>query len=286
MVNREWVVEKVLMMLAATLVLGIVLILVLVTRQALPALTEAGPFNLFLSSEWNPGAGDFGILIFVFGTLATTLGGLFVGVPLGLGSAIYLAEMAPRRAGAVVARGIELLAGVPSIVLGWLGLTLLLPWLRQLTGTSGVGILAASLMLGIMIVPTIAAIAKDAIESVPASYRLASIGLGATRWQTIRRVTLPAARGGLLVAVILGMGRAIGETMVVALVIGTATAFPKSLTTPTHTLTTKMLMEMGEASGTHRSALFVMALVLLLISVVLIALVRRLARKTDGKVYV
>lgn len=277
--RTEWVVKKVLFILATTLVLGIALILALVIKQAIPAFTEAGPFNLFFSSGWNPDAGEFGILIFVFGTLATTIGGLIVGVPLGLGSAIYLAEMAPRRAGIVVTRGIELLAGVPSIVLGWLGLTMLLPWLRQLTRTSGSGILAASLLLGIMIVPTIATIAKDAIESVPASYRLASIGLGATRWQTIRHVTLPAARGGLMVAVILGMGRAIGETMVVALVIGTATAFPKSLTTPTHTLTTKMLMEMGEASGVHRSALFVMALVLLLISMLLILAVKRFSGK-------
>ena len=273
MIDREWVVKKVLWVLAMVVVVGILLIIGYVTRAALPAITKVGPFNL-LGTNWDPSTGHYGITIFIVGTLLTTLGGLVIGAPLGLVTAVFLTEMAPRRAGSIVTRGVELLAGIPSIVLGWLGLILLLPWIRKLTGTQGTGVLAASIILGIMIMPTITTIAKDALEAVPADYRLGSLGLGATRWQTTWRVTVPAARSGLMVAVVLGMGRAIGETMAVALVIGPATAFPRSLTTPTHTLTTKILMEMGESAGVQRSALFFMALVLLLIAIVLISLVR------------
>ena len=278
MIDREWVVKKVLWVLAMVVVVGILLIIGYVTRAALPAITKVGPFNL-LGTNWDPSTGHYGITIFIVGTLLTTLGGLVIGAPLGLVTAVFLTEMAPRRAGSIVTRGVELLAGIPSIVLGWLGLILLLPWIRKLTGTQGTGVLAASIILGIMIMPTITTIAKDALEAVPSDYRLGSLGLGATRWQTTWRVTVPAARSGLMVAVVLGMGRAIGETMAVALVIGPATAFPRSLTTPTHTLTTKILMEMGESSGVQRSALFFMALVLLLIAIVLISLVRLVSRK-------
>ncbi len=278
MIDREWVVKRVLWVLAMVVVVGILLIVGYVTQAALPAITKVGPFNL-LGTNWDPSSGHYGITIFIVGTLLTTLGGLLIGAPLGLVTAVFLTEIAPKRAASVVTRGVELLAGIPSIVLGWLGLILLLPWIRKLTGTQGTGILAASIILGIMIMPTITTIAKDALEAVPSDYRLGSLGLGATRWQTIWRVTVPAARGGLLVAVVLGMGRAVGETMAVALVIGPATAFPKSLTTPTHTLTTKILMEMGESAGVQRSALFFMALALLLIAVLLISLVRIASRK-------
>lgn len=282
MIDREWVVKKTLWVLAMVVVVGILLIIGYVTRAALPAVTKVGPFNL-LGTEWDPSTGHYGIMIFIVGTLMTTLGGLIIGAPLGLVTALFLTEIAPKRAASVVTRGVEVLAGIPSIVLGWLGLVILLPWIRKLTGTQGTGVLAASIILGIMIMPTITTIARDALEAVPADYRLGSLGLGATRWQTTWRVTVPAARSGLLVAVVLGMGRAIGETMAVALVIGPSTAFATSLTTPTHTLTTKILMEMGESAGVQRSALFFMALVLLLIAITLISLVRVVSRK---KVYV
>jgi phosphate transport system permease protein len=277
-IDREWVVKKILFVFAMMAVLGIVLILVMVTRQSIPALTKVGPFNLF-STNWNPKTGNYGITVFIVGTLLTTLGGLLIAVPLALGTALFLTQMAPRRIGTFVTRGVEILAGIPSIVIGWIGFTLLVPLLAALTRSAGTGILAASIILGIMSMPTITSIARDALETVPASYKQASIGLGATRWQTIWHVILPAAKPGLLVAVILGMGRAIGETIAVALVIGPASTFPKSLTTPTHTLTTKILMEMGESSGIQRSVLFAMALVLLLLSMAMILMVRLATHK-------
>lgn len=277
-IDREWVVKKILFVLAMMAVLGIVLILVMVTKESIPALTKVGPFNLF-STNWNPKTGNYGITVFIVGTLLTTLGGLLIAVPLALGTALFLTQMAPRRTGTFVTRGVEILAGIPSIVIGWIGFTLLVPLLAAITRSAGTGILAASIILGIMSMPTITSIARDALETVPASYKQASIGLGATRWQTIWHVILPAAKPGLLVAVILGMGRAIGETVAVALVIGPASTFPKSLTTPTHTLTTKILMEMGESSGLQRSVLFAMALVLLLLSMAMILAVRMATRK-------
>lgn len=277
-IDREWVVKKIFFVLAMMAVLGIVLIIAMVTKESIPALTKVGPFNLF-STNWNPKTGNYGITVFIVGTLLTTLGGLLIAVPLALGTALFLTQMAPRRIGTLVTRGVEILAGIPSIVIGWIGFTLLVPLLAALTRTAGTGILAASIILGIMSMPTITSIARDALETVPSSYKQASIGLGATRWQTIWHVVLPTAKPGLLVAVILGMGRAIGETVAVALVIGPASTFPKSLTTPTHTLTTKILMEMGESSGVQRSVLFAMALVLLLLSMAMILMVRLTTRK-------
>lgn len=278
-IGREWMVKKTMFVLAMMAVFGIALILVLVLKESIPALTKAGPFNLFFSTDWSPAEGHYGMLVFMVGTLLTTIGGLLLGVPVALGTAVFLTQIAPPRVGSAVSRGVELLAGIPSIVIGWLGFTLLVPLLGDLTGTAGNGVLAASIILGIMVMPTITTIASDALDAVPSAYKQASIGLGATRWQTTWRVVLPAAREGILVAVILGMGRAIGETVAVALVIGPASVLPKSLTTPTHTLTTKILMEMGEASGVHRSALFAMALLLLLISIALIATIRKFSQK-------
>lgn len=279
-ITKEWIIRKTLFVLAMMCVLGILLIVVMVTKEAIPAFTELGPFNLF-SPNWYPATGHYGMLVFIVGTLLTTIGAMIIGVPVALGTAIFLTQMAPPRTGSFVSRGIEILAGIPSIVIGWLGFTILVPFIGKITGTGGNGILVASIILGIMIIPTITTIARDAIESVPVAYKQASIGLGATRWQTIWRVILPAAKPGLIVAVVLGMGRAIGETVAVALVIGPASSFPTSLTTPTHTLTTKILTEMGESSGIQRSALFAMALVLLIISMGMIFAIRRFTTKKE-----
>jgi phosphate ABC transporter permease protein PstC len=275
--DRDWVARKVFFVAAMMTVLGILLIIVLVTKEAIPAIRKVGPVNLFFSTDWNPARGHYGMLVFAIGTILSTVGALIIGVPLAVGIALFVTQVAPKKAAALVTRGVELLAGIPSIVMGWLGFTLLVPWLAKLSHTGGAGLLAAAIVLAIMIMPTVCAIAIDALDTVPEGYKQSSIGLGATRWQTIRHVTLPAAKGGILVGVILGMGRAMGETMAVALVIGPASVFPSSLTTPTHTLTTKILTEMGESSGVQRSALFAMALLLLVIMVGLIVVIRKFA---------
>jgi len=275
--DRDWVARKVFFVAAMMTVLGILLIIALVTKEAIPAIRKVGPVNLFFSTDWNPAGGHYGMLVFAVGTVLSTIGALIVGVPLAVGIALFVTEVAPKKAAALVTRGVELLAGIPSIVMGWLGFTLLVPWIAKLSHTGGAGLLAAAIVLAIMIMPTVCAISIDALDTVPDGYKQSSIGLGATRWQTIRHVTMPAAKGGILVGVILGMGRAMGETMAVALVIGPASVFPSSLTTPTHTLTTKILTEMGEASGIQRSALFAMALLLLVIMVALVMVIRKFA---------
>jgi phosphate ABC transporter permease protein PstC len=269
-IDREWIVKRLFFVLASMTIFGILLIILMILKESIPALTKAGLFNL-LGQKWDPSTGHYGMLVFLVGTILTTVGGLIVGVPISLATAVFLAEMAPPGVGSFVSRSLEVLAGIPSIVIGWLGLTMLVPWIAKLT----------SIILGIMIMPTITTIAKDAIMAVPTGYKQGSIGLGATRWQTIRRVILPAAKPGIMVAIILGMGRALGETTAVALVIGPATAWPTSLWTPTHTLPSKILMEMGESSGTTRSALFFMALVLLLFSMALISIARAFTYKKE-----
>ncbi len=282
-ISREWLVRKTLMVTAMVVVVGLALVVFFMVKESLPAFRKAGPANLF-SATWNPREGRYGMLVFLVGTLTTTAGGLLLGTPLALSLALFLTQVAPRRSRGLFSRAVEVLAGVPSIVLGWLGFTMLVPWIRSVTGSSGSGILAASIILAVMVVPTITAISRDALEAVPSSYAQASLALGATRWQTIFRVILPAARHGILAAVILGMGRAVGETMAVAMVIGPASVFPTSLTSPTHTLTTKILMEMGESTGVQRSSLFAMGLVLLFLAMALVVLVRRVskARRYEG----
>jgi phosphate transport system permease protein len=274
----DWVARKVFFVAAMMVVLGILLIIVLVTKEAVPALTKIGPFKILFSSKWEPSKNQYGILVFIVGTLLTTLGALIIGVPLAIGIALFVTEVAPKKAAGVVSNAIELLAGVPSIVIGWLGLTALIPLLKSLTGkATAFGLLPASIVLAVMVIPTICAISVDAINSVPDAYKQGSVGLGATRWQTMRHVTLPAAKSGLVVATILGMGRAIGETVAVALVIGTANVFPTSLLSPTNTLTTKIFTDIQESSGIQHSVLFVMGVVLLLIAVGLILIVRKVA---------
>ncbi len=282
--GSEWIVRKTLFVFAMMTVLGIILVIFFVARESIPALSKVGWRNIFLSATWNPNvsnpsAGQYGLLVPLVGTLATTLGGIIIGGPLAIGTAIFLTEIAPPRAGGLVVRGIELLAGIPSVVFGWIGLVVLVPALASITHTQGYGILAASFILAIMIIPTVTTIAKDALQAVPDEYKQASLGMGATRWQTIYKVVLPAAKEGLLVALILGVGRAIGETMAVQLVIGNARQFPKSLTSVTSTLTSRIVTDMGESTGAFRSALFVQGLVLLVLAMIIILLIRFVTRK-------
>ncbi len=283
--GSEWIVRKTLFVFAMTTVLGIVLVIFFVAKEAIPALRSVGWSNIFLSATWNPNvsnpaAGQYGLLVPFVGSLATTLGGIIIGGPLAIGTAIFLTQIAPPRTGNMVVRAIELLAGIPSVVFGWMGLIILVPLLARVTQTQGYGILAASLILGIMIIPTVTTIAKDALEAVPEEYKQASIAMGATRWQTIYKVILPSAKEGLLVALILGIGRAIGETMAVQLVIGNARQFPNSLTSVTSTLTSRIVTDMGESTGAFRSALFVQGLVLLILAMAIILLIRLVTRKT------
>ena len=258
------IVERALLLLALSSVAVLASIAFFIVREGAPLIYRVGLSNFF-STDWHPTAGRFGILFMLVGSLAVTVGALALGVPLGISCAIVLGEMAPPRARRILKPAIEILAGIPSVVYGFMGIVVVLPWIREHLGGPGASGLAAAVILGIMILPTIIAISLDALEAVPMSYRDGSLAMGATEWQTVRRVVLPAARSGIVAAVILGTGRAVGETMAVVMVAGNAVQLPHSPLDPLRTLTANLALEMGYATGDHRAALFATGIVLFLI---------------------
>jgi phosphate transport system permease protein len=266
---RARLIEHALRLLALSAIGILGLIALFIIREGAPILYEVGPRAFLLGKEWQPLRGHFGILPMILGSGVITVGALAVGVPLSLACAIVLAELAPPRVRAVLKPTIELLAGIPSVVYGFMGVLLLVPWIRTHLGGPGASALAGSLILGIMTLPTIIGISIDALEAVPHSYRDASRALGATQWQTLRMVTLPAARSGIVAAIILGMGRAVGETMAVIMVAGNSVRIPGSMLQPVRTLTANIALEMSYAAGDHERALFATAIVLLCIVMIL-----------------
>jgi phosphate transport system permease protein len=247
------------------------LIFFFLLREGLPALGEVSFSNLF-SDRWYPIEEYFGILPLLTGSLMVTVGAALVAIPFGIGTAIYIAEIAPRWMREILKPLVELLGGLPSVVLGFLGILVLSPWLRVVLDLpTGLTALTGSLLLGGIAVPTVVSVAEDALDTVPRAYREGAWALGATRWQTIWRVTLPAARSGVLTGVMLGIGRAIGETITVMMVTGNAPVMALtlgSLFSPVRTMTATIAAEMGEvASGSvHYHTLFFIGMVLFLIS--------------------
>jgi phosphate transport system permease protein len=262
------VVERGLFLLATSSVVILALITIFIFREGSPLLFKVGPARFF-STEWHPTQGQYGIALMIVGTGVVTAGALLIGVPFGIACAIVLAEMAPARARAFLKPAIEILAGIPSVVYGFIGIVVLLPWIRTHLGGAGASALAGSIILGIMVLPTIIGISVDALQAVPRSYRDGALALGATEWQAIWRVVLPAARSGIVAAVILGMGRAVGETMAVIMVAGNSVQMPHSPLDSVRTLTANIALEMGYAAGDHRAALFATGIVLFVIIMIL-----------------
>jgi phosphate transport system permease protein len=254
---------------SAILFVGLIFIFLL--TEGLPTLREV-PFADLVGQRWYPIEAYFGLLPLLGGTLIVTLGAALLAMPIGIGTAIYVAEVAPRSLREVLKPFIEVMAGVPSVVLGFLGMVVLAPYLRVTFDLpTGLSALSGALLLAAISIPTIVSVAEDALDAVPRAYRDAALALGATRWQTIWRVTLPAARSGVLTAVMLGIGRAIGETMTVMMVTGNAAVVPKglgALFSPARTMTATIAAEMGEVAtgSTHYHVLFFIGIVLFLIS--------------------
>lgn len=274
---KEKVIEKLLLVTALSAIGVLALIIIFIFKEGSPIMVKVGIPHFILGEKWSPSKGIFGILPMIVGSIWVTVGALVVGLPLGLGCAIFLAEMAPARAGMVLKPAVELLAGIPSVVYGFIGLVVLVPFIRNVLGGPGFSVLASAIVLGIMILPTITSISFDALKAVPKAYRDGMLALGATRWQTIRMVLLPAAKPGIVAAVILGMGRAIGETMAVIMVAGNATIIPTSILAPVRTLTSNIALEMGYAAGDHRQALFATGVILFVIIAILNLLARWVA---------
>ncbi|MFN2528538.1 MAG: phosphate ABC transporter permease subunit PstC [Candidatus Baltobacteraceae bacterium] len=235
------------------------------------------PLAFLASPNFEPDSRAPGALVFIVGSLAVTLFAICFGGPFGIAVGIFFSQLAPPRLASVMKPTIEILVGIPSVVYGWLGLTLLAPLIRTHLGSqTGFGLLTAAIVLSIMILPTVISLSEDALRSVHVSLKEGSMALGATRWQTIFNVLLPAARSGLTVALILGIARAIGEALAVQMVIGNSAILPKGLLNPTATLTTEIVTDMGSAQqgSILQHSLFSMAFMLLLIAMALIVLVR------------
>lgn len=262
-------VERVLFLLALSSISSLVIITIFIFEEGLPLIMHTGFKDFIFSTHWAPTKGFFGIGAMIVSSLLVTLGAMVLGVPLGLACAIVLAEFSSERLRGLLKPTLELLAGIPSVVYGFLGVIWLVPLIRDHLGGPGLSLLAASVILGIMILPTVISISIDALTAVPDVYRDGSIALGATEWQTVRRVVLPAASSGIITAVILGMGRAIGETMAVIMVAGNAIKLPSSVLEPVRTLTSNIALELGYAAGRHREALFATGIVLFVIIMVL-----------------
>lgn len=282
---KDRIIEKALLLAALSAVGILALITIFIFREGLPVVFSKGPGEFLTGTVWQPSRGHFGLVPMIVGSAIVTFGALIIGVPLGLACAVVLAEMAPPRARMILKPTIELLAGIPSVVYGFIGMMILVPWIRNNPALGGTGssALAASIILGIMILPTIIGISIDAIEAVPRSYREGSRALGATEWQTITGVVIPAARSGIVAGVILGMGRAVGETMAVIMVAGNSVQIPDSILKPVRTLTANIALEMSYASGQHEQALFATAIVLFIIIMILNSLAGLARRKKKRK---
>ncbi len=272
----RWIAERavkwVLIALAFSALASLLLIAVFIFKEGVPFIVRVGLKDFLLSSEWDPQAGRFGVFAMIVASLCVTFGAMIVGAPLGVAGAIFLNEFVSRRITRIVKPAIELLAGIPSVVYGFIGVVAVAPLIREHLGGPGLSLLCASLILGVMVLPTIMSVAADAISSVPNSYREGALALGATRWQSVRMVILKAARSGIVAGVILGLGRAVGETMAVIMVAGNTVQVPGSVLDPVRTLTTNIALEMGHATGLHRQALFATGVVLFVVIMILNAL--------------
>lgn len=256
-------VAKVLFTAAAGVsILAVALICVFLFASGVPAIAEIGPLEFLAGTVWKPGNDIYGILPMILGSIYATLGALVIGVPIGLFCAVYLSRFASPRIKRLLTPGVELLAGIPSVIYGFFGLVVLVPLIRQVFHVQGMSLLAASVILGVMILPTIITVARNSLDAVPESYYEGALALGADHERSVFRVLVPAAGSGIMAGVVLGVGRAIGETMAVVMIAGNQVQIPNSLLDGVRTLTTNIVMEMGYAADLHRDALIATAVVL------------------------
>lgn len=259
---KETMMHVVFLLTACISILAVILICLFLFANGIPAMSEIGFLDFLCGTKWKPGQGLYGIFPMIIGSIYVTGGAIVVGVPIGLLCAIFLARFCPRRLYKVLKPAVDLLAGIPSIVYGFFGLVVLVPAMQNLFGGSGKNILTASVLLGIMILPTIISVSESALRSVDSSYYEGALALGATHERGVFQVILPAANSGVIAGVILGIGRAIGEAMAVSMVAGNQAILPESLFGGVRTLTANIVLEMGYAADLHREALIATAVVL------------------------
>lgn len=269
------------MVAAALSILAVALICVFLFANGIPAIGKIGVFDFLLGQKWKPGNNIYGIFPMIVGSIYVTAGAILIGVPLGILCAVFLAWFCPKNLYKIIKPAVELLAGIPSIVYGFFGLVVLVPIMQSLFGGSGKGILTASILLGIMILPTIIGVSESSIRAVPKAYYEGSLGLGATHERSVFFAVLPAAKQGILAGIILGVGRAIGETMAVVMVAGNQPVVPNSIFSGVRTMTANIVMEMGYAADLHREALLGTAVVLFIFILIINLCFSMLKRRAD-----
>ena len=272
--TREKVMQGVFTACACISILAVALICIFLFANGVPTIFEIGPLNFLLGTTWKPGNDIYGILPMILGSLYVTAGAIIVGVPVGLLTAVYMSKFASPRVNRVLLPAVQLLAGIPSVVYGFFGMVVLVPAVQAMVksdffkdvlgvkGGKGMSLFTAAVLLGIMILPTIITVSKASLDAVPASYYEGSLALGATHERSVFFAVLPAAKSGVMSAVILGIGRAIGETMAVVMVAGNQTWMPQGLFKGLRTMTSNIVIEMGYAAGLHREALIATGVVL------------------------
>ncbi len=259
---KEKTMEIIFLLAACVSILAVALICAFLFANGVPAMKEIGFADFLLGKEWRPGNDLYGIFPMIIGSIYVTTGAILIGVPVGLLTAVFMARYCPAGLYKVLKPGIELLAGIPSVVYGFFGMVVIVPFIRGYVGGNGSSILSASILLGLMILPTIISQSETSIRAVPESYYEGSLALGATHERSVFCAVLPAAKSGILAGVILGVGRAIGETMAVIMVAGNQARMPGGILEGVRTLTANIVIEMGYAQGLHREALIATGVVL------------------------
>lgn len=271
-----------LLFLAATCVsiAAVILICLFLLASGIPAIREIGIFKFLLGTKWKPANGLYGIFPMIIGSLYVTAGALVLGVPVGILTAVFMARFCPKWLYGPLKSAVNLIAGIPSVVYGFFGLVVLVPFVRQFFGGRGMGVLTASVLLGFMILPTIISVSETSIRAVPESYYEGGLALGASHERSVFYTVLPAAKSGIFAGVVLGIGRAAGETMAVMMVAGNQPVIPESVLSGVRTLTTNIVLEMGYAADLHREALIGTAVVLFVFILIINLALSRVKRRT------
>ena len=280
---KEKGMKMVFLIAACTSVLAVLLICIFLFANGLPTIAQIGPLKFLFGQEWKPSNNKFGILPMIVASIYVTGGAILAGVPIAVLTSVFMARYCPKRIYGVLKSGIELMAGIPSIVYGFFGLVLIVPLIRDVFGGPGASMLVAIILLGIMILPTIVGVTEAAIRGVPESYYEGSLALGATKERSIYAVMLPAAKSGILAGIVLGIGRAIGETMAVVMIAGNQPRMPKGLLKGVRTMTMNIVTDMGYATGLHRQALIATAVVLFVFILIINLSLSLLNRRSENE---
>ncbi len=278
---KEGIMHALFLICACVSILAVVLICVYLFSTGIPAMGEIGVTDFLFGTKWKPSSGYYGIFPMIIGSILVTGIAIAIGVPIGILCAVFMSHYCPKKLYAFVKPAINLLAGIPSIVFGFFGLMVIVPIMKDLFGGSGKSLLTAGVLLGIMILPTVIKTTESSLNAVPRSYYEGALALGATHERSVFFASLPAAKSGILAAIILGVGRAIGETMAVILVAGNQTVIPKSVTSGVRTMTSNIVMEMGYAGGLHRGALIATGVVLFVFILIINLCFSALKRRKD-----